>query len=75
MERLSARLQAEISTRPTQTILRNEDKKLDQEFIKVTFLVPSRKISLPDVFDGRVAWKGLLNPAMNQGKWKLLGFC
>jgi cathepsin B len=68
MERLSTSLQAEITARPSQTILRHENKKLDQEFIQVAFESPARHISLPDIFDGRVVWQGLLNPAMNQGK-------
>ena len=70
MERLTISLQAaDITARPTQTILRNEDKKLDQEFIQIAFLTSLRNhIYIPDNFDGRVVWQGLLNPAMNQGK-------
>lgn len=67
MEKLSASLQAEISSRPTQTILRQDDKKLDQDFVKAKIVHTLRHILLPEDFDGRIAWKGLLNPAMNQG--------
>ena len=68
MERLSASLQAAIEARPTHTILRSEDDKLNQEFIKITSVRPVRKIPIPDSFDGRKVWEGLLTPVMDQGK-------
>lgn len=68
MERLSSSLKATIASRPTQTILRGEDKTLNQEYIKVITFHSSRKLNIPDNFDGRKVWEGLLTPVMDQGK-------
>lgn len=68
MERLSSSLKASIAERPTQTILRSDDKNLNQEYIKITTIFSTRQIHLPDEFDGRKIWEGLLTPVMNQGK-------
>jgi len=65
--KLPQKLQADILSRPTQTILRNENKVLNQEFIRVLRYFPRRKIDIPDEFDGRKAWEGLLTPVMDQG--------
>ena len=68
MERLSANLQAKIESRPTQTILRSDDEELNQQYIKVTKIFPVRKIDIPNYFDGRITWDGLISPVRNQGK-------
>jgi hypothetical protein len=60
MEKLSAGLQAEISARPLKTILLPYD-------IDVTIIQPTKNISLPSTFDGRIAWEGLITPAKDQG--------
>lgn len=68
MERLSAKLQAEISARPTQTILRGEDERLNREFLEVQKAFPSREVILPESFNGREVWRGLLGPVRDQAK-------
>jgi len=65
--RLSSSLREKIKSRPTNTILRSNNKELDNEFIKLAYPIQRRHISLPDVFDGRIAWNGLLNKPSNQG--------
>jgi hypothetical protein len=67
MEKLSSGLQAEIANRPTQTILRSENEKVNQEYIEIKDIHPIRKVEVPDSFDGRKAWQGLLSPVKNQG--------
>jgi len=67
MEKLSVSLQSMILSRPTKTILREETEELNTEFISVTNTYPIRQISTPDNFDGRIEWKGLLSPVMDQG--------
>lgn len=68
MKRLSASLQAAIDDRPTKTILRSDDEKSDQEYLKAFRVKEQRKINIPDFFDGREIWAGLITPVMNQGK-------
>jgi len=69
MERLSASLQAAITARPTQTILREEDENLENTFIKISYAGPPiSTIDIPDSFDGRKVWSGLLSKVMDQGK-------
>jgi hypothetical protein len=68
MEKLSAGLQAKISNRPTQTILRSTDGKANQEYIAIKDIHPIRKLELPKTFDGRKVWEGLLSPVRNQGQ-------
>jgi hypothetical protein len=67
MERLSSSLQLQISSRPLDTILRHEREDLNQKFKYIT-ISSSRKIHIPDYFDGRIAWEGMLTPPMDQGK-------
>ena len=68
MERLSANLQAAIDNRPTKTILRSENEKNNQDYLKAFRVKSDRKIEIPDFFDGRETWAGLIIPVMNQGK-------
>ena len=67
MEKLSASLQAAIRARPLKTIVRSQDEKLDRDY-KTMVHIPGDHISIPDSFDGRTVWEGLLPPVMNQGK-------
>ena len=67
MERLSASLQLEISSRPLDTVLRHETEDLNKKFKYIT-ITSSRKINIPDYFDGRITWEGMLTPPMDQGK-------
>ena len=66
MEKLSSSLQSMILSRPTKTILREENEELNTEFLSVTKTYPIRKLAIPETFDGRIAWEGLLSPVMNQ---------
>lgn len=68
MEKLSASLQSKIESRPTKTILREDNEKVNAEFIDIIKTYPARKINIPETFDGRLVWKGLLSPVMNQEK-------
>ena len=68
MERLTANLRAAIEARPTNTFVRSLDINLDKEYKKIKATKPLRDINVPDVFDGRKTWEGLLTPVMNQGK-------
>jgi len=52
---------------PTKTILRSDNKELNQDFIKVAKLRTKRRIKIPDTFDGTKVWKDYLIPAMDQG--------
>ena len=49
MERLSASLQLEISSRPLDTVLRHETEDLNKKFKYIT-ITSSRKINIPDYF-------------------------
>ena len=69
MEKLSASVQTKISEMPVQTILRDDEKSVDESFTSIAVLRDPRKIGIiPDNFDGRVVWKGLLTPPMDQGR-------
>lgn len=65
---MDSKLQAAIAARPTLTMLRNSSKKAQVEFESMPKSVPGRNYPIPDSFDGRIAWKGLLTPVRNQGK-------
>lgn len=66
--KLGAVLQAKIEARPTNTILRDGTSATAMEFATLPKAKPGRKITIPDEFDGRKVWKGLLTPVMNQGR-------
>jgi hypothetical protein len=66
METLSSSLQTKISSKPLNTILRHELEGLNKEFEDITF-IHSRHLKIPNEFDGRIAWSGLLTTPMNQG--------
>lgn len=67
MDKLNSELQLKISKNPTNTILRNQNKQLNQQYINITQNLPKRIEKLPSVFDGRKIWKHLLSPITNQG--------
>jgi cathepsin B len=68
MDKLSATLRAEITARPTKTILRDSSQYTRNQFDGLPKAMPERtNIDIPDSFDGRVVWKGLLSEVMNQG--------
>jgi len=53
----------------TQTLLRDSSKEIQDKYNKSKVIQPSRHTYiLPKNFDGRVVWKGLLTPVMNQGE-------
>ena len=70
MKVLSSKLLAQIEKRPVNTLLRSEnteeDEMVHQELIK-SVDTPDDSVKLPEGFDGRVVWDGLLTPVVNQG--------
>ena len=71
MDLLSSKLKAKIDEHPSQTILRTEKKEVDKTFIDINIskiTQSPRILKVPDNFDGRIVWKGLLTPTKNQGK-------
>lgn len=66
--KLGAVLQAKIEAHPTMTLLRNHSQATEIQFATLPKAKSGRDIPLPDEFDGRKVWKGLLTPVMNQGK-------
>lgn len=68
MEKLSSSLKLKIAEHPTQTILKSATEKTQHQFQAAPRAIKINKsIKVPDSFDGREAWKGLINPPMNQG--------
>lgn len=68
MHRLSTTLQAEIASRPTKTYLRDQSEYVQQQYENMPKARPTRKdLAIPDSFDGRKVWEGLITPVMNQG--------
>lgn len=65
---LSAGLQAQIKERPTKTFLRDTSMTTEEEFAQLPKAKPARKIDIPEDFDPRKVWKGLLSPVRNQGQ-------
>lgn len=65
---MDAKLQAQIAERPTLTLLRDSSEKTAIEFDKLPKATKGRDFTVPDSFDGRIVWKGLLTPVRNQGK-------
>ena len=67
--RLSANLRKKIQARPTNTIIRSESSEVNLQYENMPKSVPERDwFEVPDNFDGRKVWKGLLSPVMNQGQ-------
>lgn len=68
MDKLSASMQAIITARPLDTILRGETPQLERDYARVTKTKPTRFLDVPDSFDGREVWKGCITPVFDQGK-------
>jgi hypothetical protein len=64
---LKASVKAEIEARPTNTFLADHDAETRHAMEKAMRLTGDISDVLPEYFDGRVAWEGLLTPVMNQG--------
>jgi hypothetical protein len=60
-------LKDRIAARPTYTLLRDNDKETTVEFDNLPKSTITRNLPLPDVFDGREVWQGLMSPVKNQG--------
>lgn len=66
---MNTKLQALIRERPTLTVLKNASTKDEVEFDSLPKIKQfTKKLTIPDSFDGREVWKGLLSPVKNQGK-------
>lgn len=65
---MDSKLLALIASRPTLTNLRDSSTKAQIDFGSIPKATLGRKFPVPDSFDGRIVWKGLLTPVRNQGK-------
>lgn len=67
-EKLSATLKLKIAEHPTQTILQTETEETQAQFNTIPSSIHiDKSIHIPQSFDGRDVWKGLINPPVNQG--------
>lgn len=66
--KLESSILTSIRNRPTLTILRDQSSEANSNFINVLKVSPVRRLKIPDSFDGRVAWKGMLTRPLNQGR-------
>jgi len=68
MNVLSENLIVKIKNNPVNSIVRSQSTKEDKhlELLK-TSVLPRKNIKIPDTFDGRVVWEGLLTEPQNQG--------
>lgn len=67
MDKLTSDLITTISEHPTNTYLRDKDSKISEAYKEIQDVYPTRDIQIPDEFDGREVWDGLITPVMNQG--------
>jgi hypothetical protein len=69
MNLLSPRLKVEIQDRPTQTFIRSDSYSNEEEHMQLlkSSDIPNLGVVIPDNFDGRKVWEGLLTPPQNQG--------
>lgn len=68
MKVLSSTMKLEISKRPLDTILRDATEKTEKDYVNQKKTAPKRTFfNVPEIFDGRIEWKGCLTPAKNQG--------
>jgi hypothetical protein len=71
MNLLSSSLLTQISNKPLQTLLRSDNSNIDEQFKKLITKskIPDYRlqIEIPDSFDGRIVWNGMLTPVQNQG--------
>jgi hypothetical protein len=64
---MDEKLQSAIAERPTLTLLRNFSEKTQTQFDTMPKATLGRNFPVPEEFDGRLAWKGLLTAVRNQG--------
>ena len=69
MNILSVGLQAKIETLPTNTVLRSESKSVDDvhRILLKSTDIKDPNLKIPEIFDGRKVWKGLITKPKNQG--------
>ena len=69
MNLLSNIIQKEIDERPVETNIRSYNSIEEKEHRKIfkKYDYSKNQITIPDNFDGRKVWKGLLVPPKNQG--------
>jgi hypothetical protein len=63
----NAKLMVTIESKPLLTILKNNNNDTEAEYNNLPKAGIGRDIQVPDSFDGREVWKGLLSPVKNQG--------
>jgi len=69
IQKLSKSLQEKILTKPLMTIVRSANPDAQQEYEDLpTINKIGKNFQIPDKFDGREVWKGLLTPVRQQGK-------
>ena len=70
MNVLSASLQAKINNKPTNTMIRSKQTQQQEDshiiLIKSSDII-DKNIVIPENFDGRIVWNGLLTPCIDQG--------
>jgi hypothetical protein len=64
---MDSKLQAAIAARPTLTLLRDSSEKAKVEFDTMPKSTIGRDFPVPESFDGRLVWKGLITPVRDQG--------
>ena len=68
METLSSAVISDIKNRPLNTQLRSSSSTVNKDYLhQILFEIKRDKIKIPDKFDGRVVWQGLLPEINNQG--------
>jgi len=69
MKLLSKKLQSDIQSRPTDTVLRSQNTFDDQRNLRLVKTKDETRPNtpIPDIFDGRKVWEGMLTPPKNQG--------
>ena len=68
MERIDPILRAEISSRPTSTLLKDETVETIRQYNEIPKEIPEIDIELPKSFNGKEIWKDYLTPSIDQGK-------
>ena len=69
MNLLSPSLQMKIKTRPTDTLVRSQNPNWEKDDVTLIKSVDTVRpdITIPESFDGRKVWVGLITPPKNQG--------
>ena len=69
MDKLSISLQTKIKNHPLNTLLRNNNPVIEHNYKILPRAIPLKTdIKIPDNFDGRQVWNGLLTKVKNQGQ-------